>query len=78
LVAHLKQRHAQVTDHCRALERLNAEVDTDTYRGQRLTFDYGMAIANAELVWLEGMLERLSAGPLLEDRPICDPAASDG
>jgi PadR family transcriptional regulator AphA len=78
LVAHLKQRHAQVTDHCRALERLNTEMDQDTHKGQHLTFDYGMAIANAELVWLEGMLERLSTGPLPEDRSICDPVASEG
>jgi PadR family transcriptional regulator AphA len=60
LIAHLQQRLAQVNDHRAALERMNDELDGELDTGRRLTLNYGMAIASAELNWLEGVLERLS------------------
>jgi PadR family transcriptional regulator AphA len=66
LIAHLRQRHAQVAAHHAALERMNDELDGEMDTGQRLTLNYGMAIANAELLWLEDVLQQLSAGALLQ------------
>jgi PadR family transcriptional regulator AphA len=66
LIAHLQQRRAQVDDHRAALKRMNDELDGEVDAGRRLTLDYGMAIASAELNWLEGMLERLSEEELPE------------
>jgi PadR family transcriptional regulator AphA len=60
LIAHLQQRRAQVNDHRTVLEQMNDELDDEIDTGRRLTLNYGMAIASAELNWLESMLERLS------------------
>ena len=67
LIAHLKQRYEQVADHRAALERITDEQDKEMDTGQLLTIDYGMAIANAELLWLQDVLQQLSAEPLLND-----------
>jgi PadR family transcriptional regulator AphA len=75
LIAHLQQRHAQVTDHRADLERMNDELTGEMDVGQRLTLHYGVTIASAELVWLESILARLSTGELVEDSLLQDIAA---
>lgn len=67
LVAHLRQRHAQVADHHASLERMSRELDEGRESGQRLALEYGMAVASAELAWLDSQLERLSQEPVSED-----------
>lgn len=62
LIAHLRQRHAQVADHRAALERMNGDLDGEMDTGQRLTLNYGLTIANAELLWLENVLQQLALG----------------
>jgi DNA-binding PadR family transcriptional regulator len=66
LITHLRQRHALVMDHRAELERMNDELAGMADTGQRLTFSYGIAVASAELAWLEHVIERLSAGSLSE------------
>jgi hypothetical protein len=64
LVAHLEQRHAQVAAHQLALEQTAQAMDDDMDLGERLALDYGLAVAAAELAWLDRTLARLSEGPL--------------
>jgi DNA-binding PadR family transcriptional regulator len=66
LFAQLQQRHAQVDAHRCALEKRGANVDDNTELG-RLAVDYGLALATAELDWLESMLIRLSQHTLPVD-----------
>jgi DNA-binding PadR family transcriptional regulator len=67
LIAHLQQRYEQVIDHRTGLEQMEDEQSSEMDAGHRLTIDYGMAIANAELLWLQDTLRQLSAEPLLKD-----------
>jgi len=65
LITHLQQRRSEVMACHATLKRL-AETEYGTLdSGQRLTFDYGLALAAAELAWLDGALERLSQQPPL-------------
>jgi PadR family transcriptional regulator AphA len=66
LIAHLQQRRTQVAEHHTALERANGELDEEADLGQRLALEYGIAVASAELAWLDGILEQLSAQRTLE------------
>lgn len=59
LIAHLAQRRSQVAAHHSALGRV-AEALDETDVGQRLVLDYGLAIASAELAWLDSTLNQLS------------------
>lgn len=63
LMAHLRQRHAQVTAHYAALAEI-AETLDESSDGQHLTLNYGLALAAAELAWLDSTLDRLSRQPL--------------
>jgi PadR family transcriptional regulator AphA len=72
LMALLRQRHTQVTDHRAELQRLNDELGGEMDTGQRLTFNYGIALASAELAWLDSVIERLSAGSKAEGRLLQD------
>jgi PadR family transcriptional regulator AphA len=57
LVAHLERRRTQVARHLRqTAEAMGNEADL----GERLALDYGVAVANAELAWLNSALSRLS------------------
>ncbi len=67
LIDRLRQRKAQVAGHRDALAQLAARPARTTEDGLRLAFDYGAALADAELAWLDRMLERLS---------VCRPAAT--
>ena len=61
LLAHLRQRHHQVTEQQAALKRTIGKTDPPTDLGQRLAFDYGMAVASTELDWLEDLIAALEA-----------------
>jgi PadR family transcriptional regulator AphA len=57
LIAHFEQRRAQVATHlAQTAEAMGKDIDL----GERLAFDYGVAMANAELAWLDNELNRLS------------------
>jgi DNA-binding PadR family transcriptional regulator len=63
MISQLYQRRAQIATHCAALEK-NAELQNGGANlGQRLALDYGLALAKAELSWLDSTLERLSGQP---------------
>jgi PadR family transcriptional regulator AphA len=64
LIAHLKQRRSQVAAHHATLEQRAREPDERVDLGQHLALDYGLAMAMAELAWLDRTLERLSEQPL--------------
>jgi DNA-binding PadR family transcriptional regulator len=57
LVALLEQRHTQVSGH---LQQTAEAIEEDTDLGERLALGYGVAVANAELTWLDKALGRLS------------------
>ena len=63
LITHLHQRRAQVVTHRVALER-KARVVDDRVDFRRLALDYGLALATAELAWLDCTLSKLSQEPL--------------
>ena len=58
LVAHLRTRHQQVSEQQATLKRAMGDLDSSS-NGRRLAFDYGMAIANTELAWLEELVADL-------------------
>jgi PadR family transcriptional regulator AphA len=60
LIAHLQQRRAQVATHRGALEQAAKAMDERIDLGERLALDYGLAVATAELVWLDNTLTRFS------------------
>ena len=59
LVAHLEQRRAQAATHHAALKRATGIAPEKLDLGQRLAQDYGLALASAELAWLDTALDRL-------------------
>jgi len=66
LTAYLQQRRAQVAAHHASLEKTGGAMDEEINLGQRLALDYGLALAFAELAWLDSTLNRLSQ-PLPEE-----------
>jgi DNA-binding PadR family transcriptional regulator len=60
LIAYLQQRRAQVSAHQAALKRAGGALEGNAGSGQRLAFDYGLALATAEMAWLDSMLDQLS------------------
>ncbi len=64
LVAHLEQRRIQVAAHRSELKQTAGALDQTADLGQRLTLNYGLALADAELDWLGQALNRLSQKPL--------------
>jgi PadR family transcriptional regulator AphA len=67
LIVHLQQRRAQVLAHQADLERIIADWAEGVDWGQRLAVDYGLAVASAELAWLDKVLVRLSTEPWAEE-----------
>jgi PadR family transcriptional regulator AphA len=60
MIAQLYQRRAEVAAH-RAVLVENVSIADDTGgEGQLLALEYGLALASAELAWLDGTLDRLS------------------
>jgi PadR family transcriptional regulator AphA len=60
LRAYLEQRRGQVAVHRGNLEQAATAMDENVDLGERLTIDYGLVLANAELDWLDHTLARLS------------------
>jgi DNA-binding PadR family transcriptional regulator len=65
LLTYLQQRRAQVSAHQKELVQIAAGMDEQTDLGERLALDYGLALANAELAWLDQTLTGLSHRPHL-------------
>ena len=66
LTAHLRQRHVQVASHRTTLEEMLGEPG-ETDPGKRLVCEYGLAMADAELNWLDSALGQLRKEPLPEE-----------
>jgi DNA-binding PadR family transcriptional regulator len=66
LTAHLQQRQAQVATRHASLAR-GLETSAGLNQGQQLALDYGLALATAELAWLDATLDRLRTQPLPEE-----------
>lgn len=64
LIAHLQQRRSQVAIYQVALKEMVESLDGTMDSGRRLAFGYGLALATAELAWLDSTLELLSQQPL--------------
>lgn len=60
LASCLERRHAQVSSQRRALERTVVGQAAGSGLGQHLALDYGLALASAELEWLDKALSQLS------------------
>jgi len=60
LLEHLQKRRAQVAASQLALAQTAKATDERTDLGERLALDYGLAVATAELAWLDRTLARLS------------------
>jgi PadR family transcriptional regulator AphA len=67
LIAHLKQRRSQVKVQRVALEQVTRAQDETADLGQHLALDYGLAVAMAELAWLDHTLEQLSEQPIAKE-----------
>ena len=63
LVAHLRQRRSQVAGQHAALEQIAGSGDGETDPGEHLALEYGLALAAAEITWLDRALEQLSQQP---------------
>ena len=66
LAAHLEQRRSAVGTHAGALRQLLAGLGETDDVGESLAVDYGLAIAQAELAWLDRALSRLGQASLSE------------
>lgn len=64
LITQLYQRRSQIAAYCAALEQNATLTGGRANSGQRLALEYGLALANAELAWLDSTLNRLSQQPL--------------
>ena len=64
----LQQRRTQVAAHQDALQHSLETLDPREDLGQCLALDYGLAVAGAELAWLDSTLARLSEEALSEDK----------
>ena len=67
LSAYLRQRRVQVASHHEALVGGHGTPGAGLNLGQELAFDYGRALAAAELAWLDTTLDRLGEQPHLEE-----------
>jgi PadR family transcriptional regulator AphA len=76
LIAHLQQRRAQVAAQHAALLEGTAAPEVSPSLGRRLALDYGLALATAELDWLDRTPKWLSEQWLLEEEAESDSAAS--
>jgi DNA-binding PadR family transcriptional regulator len=63
LHAYLEQRREQVASNRPRIEQDLRAMSEESDLGQYLTLDYGLALADAELAWLERTLDRLTSQP---------------
>ena len=61
--AHLRKRQEVVVAHYSALEQSVEELGEQASQGEVLAIEYGLAVASAELTWLEDKLAQLSMDP---------------
>jgi PadR family transcriptional regulator AphA len=66
LMAHLRQRREHVVAHRDALKELSAESE-QAGGGWQLALDYGLAVADAELGWLDHRLDQTPEEPFPEE-----------
>jgi hypothetical protein len=66
LIAHLRGRRAEVASHCAILNGMISESHKTNVRNH-LAFDYGLAIAHAEMNWIDSALDQLQREPLLQE-----------
>jgi len=59
LIELVQQRRAQVAAHHAILEQTAKTMEEETDLGQRLALEYGLALAFAELVWLDNIISDL-------------------
>jgi PadR family transcriptional regulator AphA len=64
LIAHLQQRRDQIVAHQAVLEQTTRELDEEIDLRKYLVKEYGLALAAAELAWLDSTLDRLTHQPL--------------
>jgi PadR family transcriptional regulator AphA len=76
LSTHLQQRRAQVASHHALLDKGLKTPSARLNLGQQLALDYGVALATAELAWLDTTLDRLREQPLPEEAVKGDSGAS--
>lgn len=62
LAAYLQRRRAQVATHQTDLTKMSEGLSTGTDLGLRLTLNYGLELASAEMTWLDNALVRLDGG----------------
>ncbi len=77
LAAHLQQRRDQLTSQYPGLEQLAADAQEVIDPGLRLTLDYGLALARAELAWLDEAMTFLAdkaRAPIAQCRSLTGPA----
>jgi len=68
LLAQMQHRRAQVSAQYEALCQMSGNLQEGPRSGYRLAMDYGLAMATAELSWLDSTLGELAKQPLpLED-----------
>jgi hypothetical protein len=60
LASHLRRRCEAVVDHYSALEQAVEELGEQASQGELVAIEYGLAIARAEMVWLEDKLAYLT------------------
>lgn len=77
LSAHLQERRAQVASHHELLAGSLETSGVVPNLGQQLAVDYGLALATAELAWLDVTLDRLPEQPQPEQGEESDGAAPD-
>jgi hypothetical protein len=77
LSAHLRERRAQVANHHELLAGGLEIPGCGPNLGQQLAVDYGLALATAELAWLDSTLERLPERPVLEEGKESNGAAQE-
>ena len=63
LITHLEQRQTQVTTHQLALEENAGTMEEGADLGDRLALEYSLAVASAELAWLDRTIKRMSQTP---------------
>ena len=66
LITHLQQRQAHVAAHREALKALSGESE-QAAAGWQLALDYGLAVADAELGWLDRVLDPTPEEPFPEE-----------
>lgn len=69
LVAYLEQRRTQVAAHQLDLEQTARVMDEGMDLGERLVLEYGLAVAAAELDWLDSTLAQQSQQPSSAEAP---------